>query len=151
MQYLADCPLTYANETFCRQTGYTANELIGRNCRFLQCAESSRDVIKAMGDSFKNMSKRRRAGQTDFGAQTFRIINAKKDGTRFLNLVHMAPIYDANDKLVRIMGCQFGLALVAGSQMAELFQGVLTEAELPALANQSRLVSFFYVQMKILQ
>jgi len=56
----------------------------------------------------------------DFGGTTFRCINAKKDGTRFLNLVHMAPIYDKNDKLVRIMGCGFL------QEMQKLFQGVIS-------------------------
>ena len=91
-----------------------------------------------MGASFKTFSKRRREGQTEFGARTFRLINAKKDGTRFLNLVHMAPLYDGNNKLVRIMGCQFGLALVAGSQMGALFQGILDESELPGLKTTTR-------------
>ena len=95
-------------------------------------------MIKAIGDSFKSFSKRRRQGQTEFGAQTFRVINSKKDGTRFLNLVHMAPLYDSDNKLVRIMGCQFGLGLVVGSQMASLFQGVLDDSELLALQKTTR-------------
>ncbi len=33
---LPDCPLMYVNEAFCRMTGYAREEIIGRNCRFLQ-------------------------------------------------------------------------------------------------------------------
>jgi PAS domain S-box-containing protein len=140
-QHLPDCPLTFANNTFLRQTGYELSELIGRNCRFLQCAETSREVIAAMGAAFKRFQKRRRPGCVDFGGTTFRCINAKKDGTRFLNLVHMAPIYDKNDKLVRIMGCQFGLALVAGKEMQKLFQGVISPE---TLVRPQRAHAFFY-------
>jgi PAS domain S-box-containing protein len=128
-QYLPDCPLTYANETFCKQTGYGLEAIVGRNCRFLQCAETDRDVVKAMGDCFKSFQKRRRRGVRDLGAKTFRVINAKKDGTRFLNLVHMAPLYDQHDKLVRILGVQYGLGLVASPGLRSIFQGVITPNE----------------------
>ena len=129
LQYLPDCPITFANETFCTQTGYGLESIVGRNCRFLQCAETSRDVVKAMGDCFKSFQKRRRPGVYD-GARTFRVINAKKDGTRFLNMVHMAPLYDRNDMLVRILGVQYGLALIAGPELDQIFQGVITESAL---------------------
>ena len=33
---LPDCPLMYVNEAFCRMTGYERDEIMGRNCRFLQ-------------------------------------------------------------------------------------------------------------------
>ena len=33
---LPDCPLMYVNEAFCRMTGYEREEIVGRNCRFLQ-------------------------------------------------------------------------------------------------------------------
>jgi PAS domain S-box-containing protein len=121
---LPDCPLTFANATFCKQTGYPIEEVIGRNCRFLQCGESSRDVINAMGDCFKQFQKRRRQG-IPVGARTFRVINAKKDGTRFLNMVHMAPLYDRNNTLVRILGVQYGLQCVTSSEFNRAFQGVI--------------------------
>lgn len=81
-----------------------------------------------MGDCFKTFQKRRRADIPD-GSKTFRVINCKKDGTRFLNLVHMAPLYDRNNKLVRILGVQYGLALIAGPGLDTLFQGVITDLD----------------------
>ena len=78
-----------------------------------------------MGDCFKTFQKRRRPG-IHAGARTFRIVNAKKDGTRFLNMVHMAPLYDRNDTLVRILGVQYGLECIASSDFNRIFQGVIT-------------------------
>ena len=39
---LPDCPLMYVNEAFCRMTGYDQDEILGRNCRFLQGPETDR-------------------------------------------------------------------------------------------------------------
>lgn len=80
-----------------------------------------------MGECFRSFQKRRRPG-IHAGSRTFRIINAKKDGTRFLNMVHMAPLYDRNDRLVRILGVQYGLALVFGPELGQVFQGVVTDS-----------------------
>ena len=133
---LPDCPLTYCNKTFSEQTGFEPEDIVGRNCRFLQCGETSRETVAAMGECVSHFRRRRR-GDGDVGAQTFRIINAKKDGTRFLNLVHIAPIYDSDGKLVRMLGCQFGLGLVAGSEMQKLFQGVVTKADFEAVEGRT--------------
>jgi len=34
--HLTDCPIVYASTTFCSQTGYSLDEITGKNCRFLQ-------------------------------------------------------------------------------------------------------------------
>jgi PAS domain S-box-containing protein len=56
-----DNPIVLANKAFLDLTGYTAEEIIGRNCRFLQGAESSRTAIAeiraALADERRSMSK----------------------------------------------------------------------------------------------
>jgi PAS domain-containing protein len=42
---LPDCPLMYVNAAFCRMTGYDREEIIGRNCRFLQGPETDRAAV----------------------------------------------------------------------------------------------------------
>ena len=37
---MADNPIVFANDSFCRFTGYSREEILGRNCRFLQGPES---------------------------------------------------------------------------------------------------------------
>ena len=70
---LPDCPLTYCNKTFSEQTGFEPEDIVGRNCRFLQCGETSRETVAAMGECVSHFRRRRR-GDGDVGAQTFRII-----------------------------------------------------------------------------
>jgi PAS domain-containing protein len=105
--HLPDCPITYANATFCEQTGYSLEECAGHNCRFLQCSATDRSTIGAMRTCVASMclnlpaSKAAQAQKGGAMASSFRIVNVKKDGTRFLNLVHMAPLYNSQGKLVR--------------------------------------------------
>ena len=42
---LPDCPLMYVNEAFCRMTGYDQDEILGRNCRFLQGPETDKATL----------------------------------------------------------------------------------------------------------
>ncbi|MFL5257423.1 MAG: PAS domain-containing protein, partial [Rhodopila sp.] len=42
---LPDCPLVYVNPAFCDLTGYTSEEAVGRNCRFLQGPETDPATI----------------------------------------------------------------------------------------------------------
>nr|AML77467.1 putative LOV domain-containing protein [Dacrydium balansae] len=88
-----DCPILYASAGFFRMTGYNAKEVIGRNCRFLQGA----------GTDPKDVSKIREAlaeGRSYCG----RLLNYKKDGTPFWNLLTIAPIKDETGKILKFIG-----------------------------------------------
>jgi PAS domain S-box-containing protein len=137
-QLLPNCPLTYVSNNFCRLTGYHKDECIGTNCRFLQCAETDRLVVKQMGECLRRM---RAAGPGGAGSQpkTFRIINAKKDGTRFLSLVQLTPVYSRSGELIRYIGCQFGLRNIAQASLAmqHMFQGTIDAEQIEQLAGKS--------------
>lgn len=78
-----DLPIVLANESFLRLTGYSADEVIGRNCRFLQGEATSRPTIADIRDAI---------GQhRDI---TVEILNYKKDGTQFWNQLHISAILD---------------------------------------------------------
>ena len=51
---LPDCPIIYANAAFYRITGYTEEEVIGRNCRFLQGPGTNPRHIKALREAIEN-------------------------------------------------------------------------------------------------
>ena len=40
-----DLPLVYASDSFCQSTGYNVNEVLGRNCRFLQGRQTTRRSV----------------------------------------------------------------------------------------------------------
>lgn len=87
-----DHPIVYCSPTFCHLTGYSESEILGRNCRFLQApnGQVQRGEVRhytdptAVAHLKKNLS-------ADKECQTS-IINYKKDGTAFMNLVTVIPI-----------------------------------------------------------
>ena len=90
-----DNPMIFVSEEFERQTGYLAEEAIGRNCRFLQGAETDQNAIEAIRYGLR--------AETRF---TIDILNYRKDGTPFLNRLRIRPIYDPQGGLLFFAGAQ---------------------------------------------
>lgn len=90
-----DTPIVYVNPAFERMTGYSAAEVIGRNCRFLQGTDrqqSERDTL-------------RHAIQEGCEASgTMR--NYRKDGTLFYNEISISPVLDENGVLRSFIGIE---------------------------------------------
>jgi PAS domain S-box-containing protein len=92
---LPDNPMIYLSEEFERQTGYTAKEALGRNCRFLQGPETNPYAVEAIRLGLK--------AQTRFSVD---ILNYRKDGSVFVNRLRIRPIYDAEGRLMFYAGAQ---------------------------------------------
>nr|AHZ63853.1 phototropin [Welwitschia mirabilis] len=90
-----DYPIMYASAGFSEMTGYSVNEVIGRNCRFLQGAETSLLEISNIREALVE-------GKNYCG----RILNYKKDGTPFWNLLTIAPIKDETGNVLKFIGMQ---------------------------------------------
>lgn len=94
-----DTPIIYASRTFCELTGYQENEVIGRNCRFLQApggrvsrAEARRFTSPdAVRDMFHSLALNKDVQVS--------LINYRKDGTPFLNRVSIVPIAEDENSL----------------------------------------------------
>ncbi|WP_193767587.1 PAS domain S-box protein [Halorientalis pallida] len=90
-----DNPLIYVNEGFVEQTGYTAREAIGRNCRFLQGPDTDETTVATL----------RRA--IDAGEPvSVTIKNYRADGTPFWNHLEVAPVRDDDGTVVNFIGFQ---------------------------------------------
>nr|AML79168.1 putative LOV domain-containing protein [Dioon edule] len=90
-----DHPIMYASAGFFAMTGYTSKEVIGRNCRFLQGAGTNpADVSKI------------REGLAEGRSYCGRLLNYKKDGTPFWNLLTITPIKDETGKILKYIGMQ---------------------------------------------
>ncbi|MDC0933859.1 PAS domain-containing protein, partial [Arcobacteraceae bacterium] len=87
--------LLYINKSFENMTGYSKEELIGRNCKFLQNDDTKQKPIQDLRDAIKNKVKIQ-----------VELRNYKKDGTLFYNLISIAPVYDKNDKITHFVGIQ---------------------------------------------
>ncbi len=75
-----DNPIIFVNDAFSRLTGYAREEIIGRNCRFLQGPDTNRDDI----DRIRDAIHRRQQIEID-------LLNYKKNGDTFWNRLLIAP------------------------------------------------------------
>ena len=92
---LEDNPLIYANEGFERLTGYSVEEVIGRNCRFLQGPDTDPETAQVIRNALQE-------GTTC----TVQILNYRKDGTPFWNRLTITPVRDASGKVTNHIGIQ---------------------------------------------
>ncbi|XAR60508.1 Non-specific serine/threonine protein kinase [Bertholletia excelsa] len=90
-----DYPILYASAGFFKMTGYASKEVIGRNCRFLQGAGTDPGDVAKIREAL-------RAGTNYCG----RLLNYKKDGTPFWNLLTISPIKDESGKVLKFIGMQ---------------------------------------------
>ena len=92
---LPDNPIIYANRGFERMTGYLAEEVIGRNCRFLQGGDTAPEVV----------AKIRRAVTAGEDC-TVELRNYRKDGDLFWNRLSIRPLRDTAGEVSHFIGIQ---------------------------------------------
>lgn len=90
-----DNPIIYVNPAFEAITQYTAEEAIGRNCRFLQGKKTDPAVALQVREAVH-------AGQ----ACKVELLNYRKDGTPFWNELSVSPVRDADGRLTNFIGIQ---------------------------------------------
>jgi PAS domain S-box-containing protein len=96
---LPDNPIVACNAAFCTLTGYAAEEVLGRNCRFLSGPATE-----------PWLSEEIRRGVREHRPVLVEILNYKRNGQPFRNAVLVAPIYDEHDALVYFLGSQVEIA-----------------------------------------
>ncbi len=84
-----DDPIVLANQAFLNLTGYEAEEVLGRNCRFLQGSGTSAAAVAEI-----------RAGLQEEREVNVELLNYKRDGTAFWNLLHLSPIHDDDGRVI---------------------------------------------------
>ncbi|KAL9003564.1 MAG: hypothetical protein Q9188_003585 [Gyalolechia gomerana] len=104
-----DIPIVYCSDIFERLTGYTKHEILGRNCRFLQAPEGKIQAgvkRKYVDDQsvfrIKTMITARQEMQIS-------VINYRKGGQPFMNLLTMIPITWDSDEIKYYVGFQVDL------------------------------------------
>ncbi|KAM0256971.1 hypothetical protein ACHAQJ_004672 [Trichoderma viride] len=116
-----DCPIIYVSDNFQNLTGYSRHEIIGQNCRFLQApdgkveAGSKREFVDdGAVFNLKRMIKEGREVQQS-------LINYRKGGKPFLNLLTMIPIPWDTDEIRYFIGFQIDLVecpdAISGQEM----------------------------------
>lgn len=97
---LPDNPIVFVNDSFCRLTGYSRAEILGRNCRFLQGPETQAASVLAIREAIATP----RSIEID-------IRNHRKDGTSFWNRLLLAPVHDAAGQLAYFFASQLDVTL----------------------------------------
>ncbi|MES2504868.1 MAG: ATP-binding protein [Myxococcota bacterium] len=92
---LSGQPLIYVNKGFVEMSGFSAGEVLGKNCRFLQGPDTDRSQV----DLLRQCIEKQNAG-------IFELLNYRKDGSSFWNRVSMVPLFDKTGELTHFVGIQ---------------------------------------------
>ena len=90
-----DNPMIFVSDEFEDQTGYSPEEALGRNCRFLQGPETDPNAVEAIRAALK--------ARTTF---TIDILNYRKSGEPFMNRLRIRPLFDEDGELTDFVGAQ---------------------------------------------
>lgn len=122
---LPDNPIMFASPGFLALSKYSLEEVIGRNCRFMQGPHTDTNEVEKL-----------RKGISDGVDTSVVLLNYKKDGTAFYNQIFVAGLRNASGKIINYVGVQAEVKVamrtgrnastVTSSQQETLGAGVAT-------------------------
>ncbi|GAB1448037.1 hypothetical protein MASR2M44_10420 [Bacteroidota bacterium] len=117
-----DFPLIYVNDAFCYLTGYTKEDVLGKNCRFLQSEDKDQNGLDLLRECIRQ-------------AKPISVVlkNYTKQGKLFYNQLSISPIFNQAKKLTHFLGVQKDITQLKNIELALLE----SEANLKALLNSS--------------
>eukprot|EP01041_Mallomonas_annulata_P003400 gene3400-6752_t len=105
---LPDNPIVYCSEGFCKLTGYKRQEVLGRNCRFLQGPETDQRAVDMI-----------RQGVTEGRDVSVCLLNYKADGSPFWNQFFVAALRGSDGNIVNYVGVQCEVNTLPVAQMKD--------------------------------
>jgi len=114
---LPDNPIVYVNPAFERITGYSLEEVVGRNCRFLQGEDRDQTALEEL-----------RAAVLEGRECRVVLRNYRRDGALFWNELYISPVYDEAGNLTNFVGVQ-----------SDVTEGTRAEEELRGSEDRLRL------------
>lgn len=95
---MEDAPIIYANKAFENLTGYSQEDIIGLNCRFLQGEDRDQDARFQIAEAMKKHE-----------GVVVTLKNYKKDGTLFHNRLKIVPLFDGKQRVLYYLGVQYDI------------------------------------------
>ena len=91
-----DNPIVYANAAFELITGYDKDDILGKNCRFLQGEDRDQPEIEQIREALRTHTP-----------VTVTLRNYRRDGSLFYNQFSIRPLYDPQGELIYYLGIQY--------------------------------------------
>ncbi|UVW29311.1 response regulator [Massilia sp. H6] len=117
--------MVYVNDAFVNITGYQRSEAIGRNCRFLQGADTDADSIAQLHRAVQDKHKTRVV-----------VLNYRKDGTPFWNDLTISPLLGTAGELTHFVGVQSDVTLERKAEEAIRQRDFLLQAIFRSVSAQ---------------
>jgi len=92
---LPDNPIVYASQGFLNLTGYSLDQILGRNCRFLQGPETDPKAVEHIRNAIEQGND-----------MSVCLLNYRVDGTTFWNQFFIAALRDADGNVTNFVGVQ---------------------------------------------
>ena len=105
-----DMPIVFANRAFRELTGYSQDEVLGRNCRFLQGPDTDPREVAKIRTALENED-----------VTVVELLNYRKNGETFWNALHIGPIYNQAGELIYFFGSQWDVSDVRAARAEELY------------------------------
>lgn len=100
-----DNPIIFCNQAFMTLTGYSVDELIGRNCRLLQGPDTDPEAVDQL--------RRAVAAEEDVALD---ILNYRKDGTSFWNALFVSPVRDVDGTVIYFFASQLDFTTIKSKE-----------------------------------
>ncbi len=136
---IEDNPIVFVNSAFTQLTGYTFEQAVGRNCRFLQGPGTDPEDVATLRDAVM-------AGRE----VSLEILNYKADGAPFLNHVQITPLRDAHGAITSFVGIQRAVGAQAeATPSVELLETALSEVHHRVKNHLSMVVGLIRMQSRV--
>ncbi len=125
-------PVCYVNAAYERITGYSAEEVVGKNCRLLEDA--------ATGPSERAALRKALASGSPCATD---VENHRKDGSRFWSALTIAPVRDVDGVVTHFVGIQNEITALKNATLQSertnaMYSALMSAAELVVRAQTER-------------